>query len=360
MKKDSALPPALELRQMDETTRDYYFNYRHKLKGLRVRLCGLTSERGMALNDRLGYIDSSDGIVQKKGCPYGLWEKVDCDRAGFRVKVSLDRVGPRYSKLGPETVLLMAEQMDRPSEKVSIKLENMDVVSFGLAREGGPKSPPLDPEAILSNFRASIQGVDYSYLASSRPDVIARKRLVESWIKQGAVPSIDSVKCCDPSVGGAVDLARLPSELVMSTPFCKGNGLVDFSKYSLGLTGDGETECPLCMEKFEMNSQLILLSCCHQLHPGCCASLEQSFTRDGATAVNTSEGSATGEVQLRQAALQCPICRKYEFCDGSHSNHSTSADERTLIRFREWVQSGFCIFCQSEYLENIQFKDDDE
>lgn len=284
--------------------------------------------------------------------PYKVWEKVDCDRAGFRVQVSLDSIGPRYTQICPEPVL-------RPKESVRVKLENIKIVSFGLARDGGPKSPPLDPEAILSYFGDSIQGVDYSHSESSRPDVTARQRLVESWIKQRAVPSIDSVKCCDPSVGGLVELNRLQRELVVSTPLCKGNGLVDFSKFSLGLTGDGETDCPLCMETFELNSPLILLSCGHQLHPSCCASLEKSFTRDGRTAVRTAEGSPTNEVQLRHAAFQCPICRKYEFCDGTHSNYSLGADQRTVIRFLEWVDSGFCIFCQSEYLEHVQYKVDE-
>ena len=73
--------------------------------------------------------------------------------------------------------------------------------------------------------------------------------------------------------------------------------------------------------------------------------------------VLTNEGSPTGETLLRHAALQCPVCRKYEFLDGSHLTHTQSAVERILRRFHEWTVSGCCVFCQSEYLESIQFKE---
>lgn len=114
-------------------------------------------------------------------------------------------------------------------------------------------------------------------------------------------------------------------------PACYGDGYVRLARLAEGLIAPGGQQCAVCLEEMVEGTPCGLLPCAHKFHPKCATQ---------ALAANKRE---------------CPVCRLHVGGGKELENsYLIPPAQRVLLRFHEWINSGFCEHCQMAVIEKQQ------
>lgn len=290
-----------------------YYGHLCGLVGNRVVLLGLTSTEGQKLNGSKGRIQGIDP-----------WSAENAENKCIRLHVQLNSVPTRVVRVRAENIINQTQAGQLAAAGLQLK-----------KKTGGAE---LSLEMIVE-YSARALAIFGAPRRDCRPDMRARIALLQEVVDTRAVPAaLKSMRCCDATVGGVVDLSSHPllTQLDLCKPGCVGDNFLHLEKLCYGLVGHGDDTdpCAICLDEKKLLQELTMLPCGHSFHPTCIHNV------------------------LEKSPVVCPICR---FCLNpkatvsncqTHPKHPTTA--RILVRFTEFLHSGFCASCQMTNIESQQ------
>ncbi len=306
------------------------------------------------------YVGQQATIVHLQGAPQ--YNGLRCRIVGYDT-VSADLSSPH----GGCVRLKVQVTVDGAPKMLRVRMRNLDKFKRDGAHQMEGATPnlytgdnvePASRDEILAAARLVVQHHDENH--GERRDMEYRFRILRDWVAavdaataaasssgdageakqtQGTPPTLPPISC---QVRHDTPFDQMPPLMrIMDTTqaACRGDGTVDFARNMEGLRPAPSATCCICLEPLSSSSSssssedtgLVLLPCNHMFHRNCVA------------------GWFAREANAGRSRVECPECRGPNHLPVDA--YMLDPKRRFVERIFEWVQSGMCVVCQSNFVE---------